>query len=1341
MVVNDIIQDTQGFMWFATDGGLSRYDGYGFRHFTHRKDNPHSLADSFIEKLHLDNQGQLWVVSRGGWLHKFDAANEHFLRLEIIAERSQRGKKNLLTSLVNSNDGHIYITSKGFGLFKLNPQDNSLTAQPIAGVDPSATLVAMTPKGNGQFWLALSNRFGVLDPANHTFTITKQPSFGASLTALLSDNANTLWLGTNGKGLYRYNTHSGQYHQFTKRADSLSGDRIQQLLLDNQNTLWIGTFTAGLNRFDTTSGQWTHFAHDPDRPDTLAGKLVRSLYQDASGVIWAGSYNGGVGKLDPATLAFGHYKRDANKPQCLDNNAIYAILQDSQQNLWLSGYGGGLNKVNLTTGQCRQFKKQANNPDSISANSVYALLEDSSGQIWAGTSNGGVSVYNPKTDAFTNYSFADSNTPGQRKGTVYSLFEDSQQHIWIGTLRKGLQRFNPKSKQFVRYQHDDNNPQSLSANTVSAITQDAQGNLWIGTNNGLNQLNPATGTITRFSHQPQSSNSLKDNEVIALWASPAGKLWIGTESGLSLYDIDSGQFTNHSQWPSQRVYAILADSRHTLWLSTSKGLVHFFPATGQQHTYVKEDGLQNNDFTSAAFKHADTGRLFFAGINGFNSFIPANLNSATRGPAVALTDFLLDNRPIRPGVTTKDQFSLPQAINSTTHLQLSYKEQQFAFEFAALSYASPARNQYRYQLEGFNQDWITTDAHNRRATYTNLDPGDYVFKVMAGDHLGRWNEQSHELSLTVLPPPWKTKWAYASYVVLVLSLIYAGYKFRTLQLRRHAAKLEQGIRERTEEIYRQKQTIESLLARRNALFANISHEFRTPLTLILGRIDEILQQSMAQDNHSRLLTVKRNARRLLRMVSQILDLTRLSVEKQLNIRPVRIAALVNVLADGFTTIAREKDLDFSVEIVDDCWLMADSDALEQILLNLLSNAMKYTPKGRSVGIKVTRLSAQQGAIAVSDTGDGIAEHSQTQIFERFKRLYHNAEQVPGSGIGLALVKELVTVQNGEIHLTSEVGRGSTFTVTLPIAANEAKVLEVSPPHLNAMALELTTVEAQPPSENPPKAVANVNDVSVLVIEDNLDMSNYLVDCLKDHYQVDTAYDGQQGVDKALELVPDIIICDVMMPHKDGYEVIEQLKNDEKTSHIPMILLTAKAQIDDRIRGWQTLADEYLTKPFNSAELLMRIDNLLSLRKLLKARFSSQLINDETIAPAPKALIAQPKAIENKEQIFINKLDEVLESCYADCDTKVGQIAKAMAMSERQLHRKLKALTELTASEYLRSYRLKKAAKLLRQGEMVGNVAFDVGIATHAHFSTCFKSQYDMTPKAYQEQYRQMAQHD
>ncbi len=916
------------------------------------------------------------------------------------------------------------------------------------------------------------------------------------------------------------------------------------------------------------------------------------------------------------------------------------------------------------------------------------------------------------------------------------------------------------------------NPGAVSpdATAFSAIHQDSNGIFWLGTKEGLWRLDPATGTLKNYRNDSKNPSSLSHNTVLSICADPAQpdrRLWVGTQGGgLNLFDCATEAFTSFTEkdgLPNNVIYAILSDGAGHLWLSTNQGLSRLDPRTRTFKNYYVNDGLQDNEFNACAYFKSSSGALFFGGINGFNAFYPEDIQDNPHAPPVVLTGFQIFNKPA--SFRAPDS-PLKMPISETKELTLRYDQKVFSFEFAALDYTDPAKNQYAYKMENFDADWQPV-SKRRNATYTNLDPGKYVFRVKASNNDGVWSEEGLALAITITPPLWRTWWALGFYLIAG-----AGGLIGFVQRREHALKartneLEAAVAERTalvrtqnERLAAQAHKLQEADQLKSSFFANLSHEFRTPLTLILGPVEQELEKAPGEVSRRNLRLIKGNARRLLRLINQLLDLSRLEGGKMpLQAAPQDLVGLLKGITMSFASLAERKQIALKF-VAREAEVIAylDQDKVEKIFYNLLSNAFKFTPEGGSVEVAMASSEAPGAVsdervaqddthalpkkppgnyveITVRDTGIGIPADRLPFIFDRFYQVDSSStREYEGTGIGLALVKELVELHRGQIGVMSSSGQGAAFTVRLPlgkehlqpqeIMANVVTAKRVSNENEDALETHAFSADEDEPSEElaakPPTVPQSSEEAIVLVVEDHADFRNFIRNHLEPAYKVIEAAQGEDGWEAAVTNIPDLIISDVMMPKMSGYDLCARLKRDERTSHIPVILLTAKAGAADKIAGLQTGADDYLPKPFDAMELQVRIKNLIESRRALRERFK------QTVLLKPSEL-----NVHSADEVFLKKVLAVVEKHLDKEDLTVDQVADGVGMSRAQLNRKLRAITNQSVMEFVQSIRLQRAADLLRKKVgTIAEIAFMVGFGDPSYFTKSFRKQFGKTPSEF-----------
>ena len=1336
-VVSAIVQDRRGFMWFGTKDGLNRYDGYQFVVFRHDPFDSTSISDSEITTLFEDSRGELWVGTRGGGVNRFDRARERFTRVNAGPARD-------VVAIAEDPSGAIWVGAAGEGLFRLTLNGRREVTVDRLVHSPADT----TSLGDDRVRAVLIDRRGVLWVGTDAGLDRREPSSGrgafthltvrssaplvlidTAVTSLYEDSNSRLWIGSvPGISALDSARTSIRHYYHRYRTFRYGWGIAVSLAEDPTGQLWVSTVSE-LMRLDPSTGVFTYFRHEPLNPESM-NDLPTRVYRDRSNVIWVGSNGYGINAYDPKANRFQTFRRPENWPSRLSGFSVYTLFEDLSGTLWIDA--GLLYRWNRTTGGLKSFETVSSQPNDFGNVAVWSIVEDPPGSLWT-ASVSGLYHYEIATGRFRQYRYDPADSAGLPEQAVYDVFRDRDGVIWAVTENFLVRLADPERGRFQIYRHKER-PTARQWIFPSTI-QDSSGALWFGSDQGLTRFDPTTGAFRHFHHDPRVTESLSHDAIRAILPDPRqpGRyLWVGTAGGgLNRLDIQSGtfaHFTERDGLPNDVVYAILADSSGRLWLSTNKGLSRFDPTTRQFRNYDVNDGLQSNEFNSGAAFRSRSGEMFFGGIYGFNYFRPEAVHDNPNVPAVVITGFRRGNRyeTVRDSGT-----ALRTTISETDTLRVSYRDAVLTFEFAALEYSAPAKNRYAYRMVGFNDVWFESGAV-RAATYTNLPPGHYTFQVRASNNDGVWNEQGASLAILITPPWWRTWWAYALYGTLVLAALFGARRYEMNRLR---------LKARLEIQHVEAEQLRELDRARSRLFANVSHEFRTPLTLTMGPLDDLragLHGPLSPSAAEQVDLARRNAGRVLDLINEILELARVESGREvLRARRVEIGAFVASVARTFVPLAERKAIAYDVQgAAEEAIVYADPNHLERALSNLLSNAFKFTPDGGAVRVTVSG-DESSARITIRDSGAGIPAAELDLIFDRFHRA-RTAGTQPGTGIGLALAKELIALHGGAITVQSEEGFGSTFTVTLrkghahlaPEQVTDDGVPVVSssrlagpPPEFLAPASPMRDIPnvAASPEEAAEEVAEDVT--TVLVVDDNAEVRTYVRQHLVPRYRVLEAVNGEQGLATARRCLPDLVLSDVMMPVMDGYTLCRKLKSDPETDFLPVILLTARAEAEDKLTGLTEQADDYLTKPFDVRELLARIANIIVMRRRLRERFAGAPL---TIHPAP---VDVPPA----DRKFVEQVRAAIEAHLGDEEFTVERLASEVAQSRGNLHRRLRELIGASPSDLIRRMRLERAAAMLDAGAgSVGEVAYGVGFKSVAHFSNAFHEMHGVRPSAWRE---------
>lgn len=1324
-VVNDILQDYRGFMWFATKDGLNRYDGQTFVIYQNNPFDTNSLTSNHTLSIFEDKDSILWVGTMHG-LNRFDRDFERFTQYKFSDSLCLDVEINQINGITQDRGGALWLATNKGGVIRFVPgrEGDSGSTYTCLNCNARENLrVTGDIYADSKFvWVAVKAgllRIGQEDLRQTLFPVyTKHPDAvvidsDSSVSAIFEANNGHLWLGNN-SGLNYFDKLTGKYVHYPHHyaVFRYGWGIVDDIQADPSGNIWCGTADE-LMRFNPGSRTYTYFRHNPNNRFSISGDGVKSIYLDRGGILWVGTNGFGLNLHKTYGGSFQLLTKATNKPSRITSFSLRTIFEDSRGYIWFSS--PLLNRWNRETGEIISFERSSYEVSAMGNTGVWAIIEDRQGWLWFGSTEG-LFRYNPTDSTVLHFMPDDDETASLPQKDVFGLYEDSKQRIWVLTV-DFIARFEPESSTFtsIAYRSSGNTYEA----SYAAIHEDKNGIFWINTEAGLMQFDPETWQYRMFQNDPDDRTSLNNNTVRCICPDPANPdefLWLGTAGGgLGRFNKVTYEFytiMEEDGLPDNVVYNILPDNSGNLWLSTNHGLCRFNPESGEVKNYDVSDGLQSNEFNSGAAFKSKSGEMFFGGIHGLNFFYPEQISENPHSPPIVLTGIKIQNVP----VTVNDASTiLRRSITETKEITLRHTDDILSFDYAALDYANPGKCRFKYMLEGWNNDWIEA-GNTRSATFTNLPPGHYTFKVIGSNNDGIWNNTGTSLSIFVKPPVWKTPFAYLLYALIIITglILIRRYELRRLQLKRQLA-LEHIEAEKLRELDQFK----------TDLFANISHDFRTPLTLIMGPIQQ-LKESLNRPDHARTLeTMESNARRLLQLINEILDLSRLDAGKlELRLSWNDIVSHTRALTMSYLSLAemREVNLRFDAGI-ERLITRYDTDKYEKIVLNLLSNALKFTGKEQSITVHIEHLPGGSifdepdikeatVEVTIKDTGIGISSEDLENIFTRFYRArsYQNTAHQEGAGIGLALVKELVGLHGGDIRAQSRPGSGSCFTVSLPVKVRQEAVTseEYFEPGVTGMV------------ENEKSSFMHLPDQQLLIIEDNRDIRDFIASDFEGEFRIHEAADGQNGIELAERFIPDLIITDVMMPGMDGYEVCRQLRENEKTSHIPIILLTAKAGRSDKLEGLQTGADDYLVKPFDRAELKTRVLNLIQTRKVLREKFGKSDL-----------LLPEPEQLNSTDQKFHNRVVGLVEDNLSNEMFSVELLGKSMSMSERQLRRKFQALYDLSPNQFLRRARIERAKLLLeKQTGSISEIAYTVGFSNVSYFAKCFKDQYGVSPSEF-----------
>lgn len=1344
--VTDIIQDEQGFTWVGTQDGLNRFDGHQVKVYL-RESPTGQVAHNFIRQLLLTAQGELLVLTNNGIL-QYERDSDRF-----VASKRFAGLQDLnqTTSIAEGQSGALWIGSSQGHVVRL-ALSGDVSRYYIASreIERPVYINHIFVDHQNTVWLSTREGLWTKREVGHDFSaftiaLPQQgvdPYFPVENTAQHHDKL----LVATFAGLLAVDLNTYQITALAsaKAPNGLKDIRVRHVYVSG-NDIWLATF-QGLYRKQSNALAFSNIDYRPRLQQELADQIVNRVYQDAKGFVWVGTERYGLVYTHLSLNQIQHFTAKNNAEECLSGDPIYALSAIDEQSLWVAVWGRGLHRINQELGNCEFFSQHSDPLINDALKIIVSITRDQNGGWWFGTAGFGVLHYEQGNwRLFANH---EDESKGLKNLDVFALLQD-QNTLWLGT-QGGLAAFDLIHEKFTHYSYLPINGTERVAQIFSLAKNENSDDLWVGTQHGLTRFN----TQTRQPDLKQIPQRLLDlsTPVYSLALDRAATLWIGT-GGTGIWSLDNAQALSHfdSQQglPNNTVYAIEVDSSGRVWGSTNNGLFNIQPDADSVRSFTVRQGLQGKEFSTAHAINAQKNRVYFAGLNGFNVVQTTHLKTGPQIFKPVITGFLLNNKPFELQQSTR--YTNGRSISSSSSLQLDYYDKFVGFEFASFNYLSGQDTRFRYQLQGYHDDWLEVPENTHSASFTNLPSGRYQLVINATDYTGQWSEQSKVLAIHVSPPWWLSWWMQTMYGALLLIIPWCVHIYRSKALRQRAAKLETAVKLRTQELAVQKKVVENLLQQKNNEFINISHEFRTPLTLILGPVKRMLEKA-SNSEQSALKLIQSNAERLLRLVDELLEIEKLKVNQALPKQTYRVDECLNELVFAYEYAATNAGLAYSANITPELIVEMYPDALEKIVANLLSNAIKYNQEGGSVALAVYVVD-ENLVIQVRDTGIGLTREARKKVFDKFQRVNRQSLQIQGSGVGLAVVQEIAQAHGGRVTLDSKPGVGSQFTVTMPCLLEEANLSESS--------IEHETVTVAGTEDDAEWQNLDDNQPVVLVIEDDPGMRFYIKEVVSEHFQCVAVSDGEKGIELAAQLIPDIIISDVMMPGISGHEVCRRLKSQEMTSHIPVLMLTARVDKESRLQSWELLADDYLTKPFDDDELIVRLSSILKLRATLHQHYSTvqPALESASDTPAESAVkrsnrlnnkvaeepsltasnepsetavdtADQAVRISERDQQFLDKINALLAEHFAREELSVEWMAQQLFISDRQLRRKLKGLMGMTPNEVIKNFRLERAMTLLKKGEKPSSVSFAVGFSSHSYFSQEFKKYTGVSPADY-----------
>jgi ligand-binding sensor domain-containing protein/DNA-binding response OmpR family regulator len=1316
--VMTIMQDKTGFIWFGTNDGLCKYNGIDFKIYKHTLDDEGSLGNNQINKVYEDHKGNIWVGTFNG-LNLYNRNNDTFVRCLFPGKKTRYN----IQTILEDQHGNLWIGCQK-GLYLLSASDiasKKTILKKSSITDLSVQSLMMDDRK--RLWLGGKHGLTIFDPVSHqtislNVIIKQWPGIEGEIKVMVRDSKNNYWIGTESMGLFSLNLNTGTYKHYTQNT-GLSSNTVRTVSEGVDGNIWIGTKT-GLNILHPITSAIQKYFSIAQEPHSLSKNSIRSIIQDNEGNVWLGTYNGGVSVTYKNDKVFNKLEEKAwNKPG-LDGGVVNTMTQETDGSFWIGTDDGGLNQISEDLKHINSFYPGDRKSEMNAMNAIKALA-DNGNTIWVGTGSG-LFLFDKKSHRFIRKDILEK--PRNPELIQKFVFLKDGPVLWIATSYSGLYRIE-REKVVKHYVWRKDQPNGLLYGPLTALAKTAN-KIWIGTQSeGISCLDIDNGNITNYIHE--QPKGISDNGIVSL-AAIGEDLWIGTKSGLEYFSQatkKSYKIGNREQSLDGTVYSMRLDYRKQLWISTNKGLyklsfkykgANFNPTNFSLSNYTVEDGLPSNEFAPNASLTARNGELMFGSIRGLVKFQPEQIKANRNIPNVVLTDFELLGKEVPSG---KRSLTNGQNIEVLKKISLHYNNSTFSIRYAALNFINATKNTFAYKMEGPNgDDWHYIE-NQRVVTFSNLDPGNYRFQVKAANNDGIWNNAPKYLDIEILPPWWQTRYAYFGYFLLLIGLLYL-YNMYT----RHTAALKAQLRFQANSL----QKDQELAQEKINFFMNVSHEIKTPLTLVLAPIDKLLQKRPdAVTLTQNLSLMQRNGERLLRMVNQMLGIQKFHEgEKSLKISKGNIASLIGEILVSFESLADLKRVNINYKHPEEeqiGWF--DAEKLETILYNILSNAIKFSYYGGSVtieGIIENSYPNRQLKLGITDRGCGITPDKLPLLFKRFYHQKTPDNNIEGSGLGLAYSKTLANLHHGDIAVESLPGTKdnpghTTFWLRIPIdetayskdsidTEQEIKESKNLKPDLSeGMRAEIVRQQGK-------------EKLQMLIAEDNLELANFIKGCFSDLFEVIIESNGELAHQTALKVDPDIIISDVMMPGMSGIELCTALKSDIRTSHIPVILLTARDSLGSKIEGLETGADDYVTKPFEISLLDARVWNLIGSRQQLRLRYQKHFLLE------PSQVI-----VGNIDQEFLSKALKIVEKYIDQPNFTVDELSAEMAMGRATFTRKIKALTNQTPLEFMRGIRLKRAFQLLSSGKYpVSEVAYMVGFMDINYFRKCYKELFNATPR-------------
>ncbi|MBD1261953.1 response regulator [Maribacter polysiphoniae] len=1346
VAVSTIIQDQNGFIWMGTNGeGLYKFDGIDYTSYKHRINDSTSLNSSLIHCTYLDTKNRLWIGTENG-LNLYDRDLDKFVRIPF--ERNNKSGIYNFSAFTIYGDAsdNIFIGSFENGYFRLAAGD-SIIRRVASNFASSRNIVNVNDikvSGEGKIYAGTSLGLEEYHKEDNKFkfsyfnTDKGLVTFKHQVQSILLAHDSSIWIGTVSQGVYKIEKGIEKGGLDAISHYDITDKRILDMVQLADGTVLVGTENDGLFHMGVNGNLINRYVQDKTDKKSISSNSIWALLLDTDNRIWVGYYNSGISVYDSLYDKFKGLESLPYKTNSLDVGSVTGILMGDDRKLWISMDGGGIDTYDPTTNRFEHIGRGKSRYSGLKSSDIQTIFFDSHKNLWVGSWQNGLFLLKEGSYSFTN--FSSKNLPDVfNSNRIMSFAEGADGTIWIGTFYDGLISYNPKTQEFIRHTSEPFVQNEIHTSAIRKVLVDTKNNLWLGTTQGLFKVTQerSGGFVVKSLAEKvhnTSQNKTSANHILSLYESKDGKILIGTRgSGLCSYDDETNEYVFYNEiigLNDETVSSVLESDNDNIWISGNSGITKINLSQGEFTNYTQNDGLLSDDFNFNAVLQDDQGILYFGNYKGIDFFDPNEISQNKGVPRLYLTGFKLFNEGV---VANGEGSPLKKVISETKEITLDHTQSVFTIDYVGINYTRPEKNQYAYYLEGLEDSWNYVGSQ-RSATYTNLDQGEYTFKLKSANNDGIWNETPLELKITVLPPWWKTNIALLCYLCLFMLGVYLLNLVTQKRIKeKQLIRAERDQRAREDELYKQKLQF----------FTNISHEFRTPLTLIINPLKDIIGDktlnlpAKIRDKHN---VIYKNTDRLYRLINELMDFRKLEHNKvNIKVKELDLSVLSNEVIDYFEAEALSKNIHLTIDKDQDhIPIYADEKMLEKIIFNILSNAMKVTNEGGGITLDIVSNDIFEKLplvdenepikvveIVISDTGPGLTEEQVGKIFERFYQVKNlNETYYGGTGIGLEVVQSFVQLHKGKIEVTSELGKGTSFRIVLPkgkeyfseneLLLEESKALRPSSREsFGVIDSEKGEMEGQE-EKSPPK----YKSYTLLIVEDNAELRNYLKDEFKEQYKVVVAKDGKEGLKIAKDILPDIILTDVIMPNMDGFMFCKFIKEDLRTSHIPLLMLTAKAKIDDRIEGIEFGADAYMVKPFDMRLLRLRLNQLITSRQIIFDKYFRNISGGD-----------ENTNNTSLDKGFIQKVLNYVHENISDPDLSVELLAKELNLSRSQLYRKIKTLTGQTVNEFLRNVRLQKAKQIIETDVEINisEVCYQVGFSSPSYFTKCFKALFGVLP--------------